>query len=214
VTQTFKERREFQRLALEEPVTGSFASQQVKIVEIGVLGARVMHEASIEEGTSGSLRFEWNGSEAELDCHVVRTEHAPGSHEFVSGLRFAGAIGESDRTVRELLESKASVLLDRFHSALREPAPDVEFDDDDTLKGKEAGFVTYYMYEGEWHKRYSMLPDQPESGFTVAVGEDELEMKRLRHTYEEADTQGMQLIRLFAELSIAEAMGLPWRSQD
>ena len=204
----FRERREFQRLMLEEPCPASFGDVDAKIIEIGVLGARLVHEEPVTEGEVRSLGFESDGKKAAMECQVVRTRTPASGPRYETGVRFLGAIGESDATVRSLLQDTANRMLERLYSSLRDPG-DVEFDDDDTLRGREAGFVTYYMQDGEWHKKYSMLPDQPESGFTVAVGEDELEMKRLRQLYEEADTDGMQLIRLFAELSIAEAMGVP-----
>ena len=86
-----------------------------------------------------------------------------------------------------------------------------EVDADDTLKGKQAGFVTYYMEEGAWRKARSLLPDQPDAGFTVAVGEDEEEMALLCQSYEDADSEGMRLIKMFAELSVSEALGVPPR---
>jgi len=210
---TIRERREFQRLKLVPPYAATFGDTDVQIVEIGVLGARLAHEEPVQEGEVSSLTFESKGTSATLECQVMRTGTPAAGPRYETGVRFTGALGESDTTVRDLLETTASHLLEGFYSALRDPG-EVEFDDDDTLRGKEAGFVTYYMQDGEWHKRYSMLPDQPDSGFTVAVGEDELEMKRLRQVYEEADADGMQLIRLFAELSIAEAMGIPRRSTN
>jgi len=208
MTTKLRERREFQRLQLDTPISGRFNDLAVDIIEVGVLGARILSEAELSEGAEGALQFEWMGVAIELDCRVMRSINAAPEPGFESGVRFARAIGESDRKLRDLLADQTRARLSRYYEALRD-MPEIEFDDDETIRSKDAGFVTYYMQDGEWHKRYSMLPDQPESGFTVAIGEDEIEMKRLRQAYEEADTDGMHLIRLFAELSIAEAMGIP-----
>lgn len=205
-----RERREFQRLLLDEPLAGEFNDLPVTIVEIGVLGARLLHSAELAEHAEGILGFLWQGVSIELDCRVVRSGLYSGEDEqrYESGVRFAEAVGESDRKLRDLLAENVHAKLEYYYEALRD-MPEIEFDSDETIRAKGAGYVTYYMHEGEWHKRYSLLPDQPDSGFTVALGEDEVEMKRLRQAYEEADTEGMHLIRLFAELSIADAMGIP-----
>ncbi|HUO84765.1 MAG TPA: hypothetical protein VM534_06580 [Thermoanaerobaculia bacterium] len=212
----FRERREFQRLHLERPIPGRFGDRDVQILEMGVLGARLSHTDPIPEGEAGILRFEWEDTSVALESKVVRNvSHAPAPEGqaaiYQSGLRFTTAIGESDNALRRLLASHVrQILQERKDISGSSPVID---DGEETLTDKSAPFVTYYMSEGEWHKRPALVPDQPLSGFTVAAGEDEVEMKLLRQVYENADTDGMHLIRLFAELSISEKLGVP-RKQE
>ncbi len=207
----FKERREFQRLQLEKPLTGQFRDRDVRILEIGVLGARIAHTDGCHEGDQGILRFDWGTTSVALESQVVRSSPAAApegqSVAHQSGLRFITAIGESDSTLRRMLTERVRVLLQEARESASESA--VTIDRDETLTAKEAPYVTYYMQDGEWHKKPALAPEQPDSGFTVAAGENEIEMKLLRQVYENADTEGMHLIRLFAELSISEKLGLP-----
>ena len=50
------ERREFQRLRLDSPISGTFAGADVTIGEIGILGARIEHDAPLES-QRGDLQF-------------------------------------------------------------------------------------------------------------------------------------------------------------
>lgn len=208
-----KERREFQRLQLERPLSGIFEGREVTILEIGVLGARISHAEPIEPGTSGLLRFDWDTTSVALESEVVRTAAGAPSPEgqttiHQSGMRFTTAIGESDSTLRRMLATRVREILEERSPGLAQT--DVTADED-TATGRNAPFVTYYMLDGEWHKKPSVSREQPDSGFTVAKGESEIEIKLLRQVYENADTEGMYLIRLFAELSISEALGIPKR---
>lgn len=64
-------------------------------------------------------------------------------------------------------------------------------------------FFTYRLGESGWKRRRSLLPDQPEDGFTVraSVPEDEIEL--LCRTYEKGDDESRRLTRLMAELSVS-----------
>jgi len=60
-----------------------------------------------------------------------------------------------------------------------------------------------------WTKRPVFLPEQPSTGFTVAHTSDTDEMQRLCRVYEASDEEGRRLIRLFAELSVSDALAIP-----
>ena len=53
--------------------------------------------------------------------------------------------------------------------------------------------------------------EQPSVGFTVARGEDTAEMQRLCRVFEASEEEGRRLIRLFAELSVSDALEIPPR---
>ncbi|HVG24028.1 MAG TPA: hypothetical protein VND45_07730 [Thermoanaerobaculia bacterium] len=201
------ERREFQRLRLDAPVTGAFATTQVHLVEIGILGARVEHVTSFD-GTYADLRFEHDGNTIEMRCESVRTSGSEG--RYVSGLRFLSAVGASGDHLRHMLaQIVARVLEQKYDSSATRLKILREVDGDKTVRGTDAHFLSYRYEGGEWRRRRVFLPEQPVLGFTVARGEDADEMQRLCAVYEASDDEGRRLIRLFAELSVSDALQIP-----
>jgi hypothetical protein len=198
------ERREFQRLAVSPPIAGTLGSQPVSIVEIGVLGARVKHDDDFDSDQL-DLRFTYGGQLIEMRCQVVRTS---GGDE--SGLRFVGALGDSGDKLRDMLGILVGKEIDRRRTSPgREPLPSHTVDGDKTVRGADAGFLTYRFENGHWNKRAVFLPEQPPTGFTVAKTSDSDEMRRLCRVYEASDEEGRRLIRLFAELSVSDALAIP-----
>jgi hypothetical protein len=202
------ERREFQRLTLEAPVPGTFGTTAVTIMEVGVLGARVHHAEPLDR-KHAELRFSYNGEEIAMKCEVVRTispqSKYPGSG-VESGLRFVAAIGESGDRLRTMLAELVSRELKLRRNT---PLGDVPIDGDKTVRGKDARFLSYRFENNAWQKRRVFLPEQPSIGFTVARIEDSEEMQRLCRVYQASDEEGRRLIRLFAELSVSDALQIP-----
>jgi hypothetical protein len=201
------ERREFQRLRLSPPIGGAFAGESILISELGVLGARIHHAATMTR-TRGELRFVFAGNEIVMRTEVVRTYAAP-EGGMTSGVRFLAALGESGDNFRRALVSLVTTALeDRYDdSATRLRLSKV--DGDVTVRGKDAQFVSYRFENGNWQKRFVFLPEQPVSGFTVSSREDPDEMKRLCAVYEASDEEGCRLIRMFAELSVSDVLQIP-----
>jgi len=79
------------------------------------------------------------------------------------------------------------------------------------VRGRDAAFVCYRYEDGTWHRRHVFLPEQPASGFTVARSEDSAEIQQLCRVYAASDYEGRRLIRLFAELSVSNALEIPPR---
>jgi len=209
------ERREFQRLRLDPPLPATLGESAVTLLDIGVLGARIHHASSLDEHPC-ELRFTHGANEIVLRCEIVRTfdsEHSkyPGT-ELESGLRFLAAIGDSGDHLRAMLGELVKALI-----ASRPAPPPIDeqpVDGDKTVRGTQAGFVCYRLDpDATWNRRPVFLPEQPASGFTVARSEDRAEMQRLCAVYAASDDEGRRLIRLFAELSVSEAMEIPPRAQ-
>lgn len=223
--QEVRERREFQRLKLADPISGRFGTRSVRILELGVPGARIEHEGPIKSNSADVLVFPWDAESIEIEAEVVRSvisksspslvgdaEHpAAGAHAiYQSGLQFLNAVGFSGQMLRRLLADAVRRLLETRRiqmAALQESKASVE--DDETLRTRSFGFLSYTLEDGVWRKRRMFLPDQPEIGFTVSAGEDKEELQRICRAYEQADEEGRRLIRLFAELSVSEALNLP-----
>lgn len=204
------ERREFQRLTLNPPVPGSLGTAAVSILEIGVLGGRVQHGAPFEAPKS-ELRFSYGEGEIALRCEIVRTLESAGKYPgagYESGLRFVAAIGESGNLLREMLsELVTAELQERRDASMNGIGPAV--DGDKTVRGKDAAYLSYRLDPSGWSKRRVFLPEQPPAGFTVARSTDTEEMQRLCAVYEASDAEGRRLIRLFAELSVSDALQIP-----
>lgn len=198
------ERREFQRLTIQPPIAAVLGPHRVIINEIGVLGAKVTHEDDLESGQM-DLTFTHGGHEIEMRCQVVRTS-ASGE----TGLRFIAAVGDSGDKLRDMLSMLVGKEIDKRRTAPGlEPLPPHSVDGDDTVRGADAGFLTYRFENGHWSKRAVFLPEQPSTGFTVARTSDSEEIQRLCRVYEASDEEGRRLIRFFAELSVSDALSIP-----
>ena len=196
------ERREFQRLLLSDPVDGSFAGGAARIVEIGVSGARIEHAAPLAVGANAPLQLAWFGESIELDVQVVRTEPLPDGW-FRSGVLFVSAESSAAGALRRALSASVTALLVKKQVDL------ALVDFDDTLRPRDARFICYSFEDGVWKKRRAWLPDQPDTGFTVAISEDRGDVQRLCRSWEQSDTEGRRLLRLFCELSISDVMNVP-----
>jgi len=211
--QSGEERREFQRLRVDPPIPASYAVTPVSLIEIGVLGARIHHAEKLERD-EGELRFSFEGEEIALKCEVVRTIQSqearyPGSG-IESGIRFRGALGESGDYLRTML----ATLVSRALESRSIPAIQImsKIDGDKTVRGKDASYICYRLDDRGWQRRAVFLPEQPALGFTVARGVDPEEVQRLQRVYQASDDEGRRLIRLFAELSVSEALEIPRRA--
>ena len=204
-----EERREFQRLNLTPPVPGTLASIPVTIVEVGVLGAKIQHAKTIED-RSPELHFNYSGHDIGIKCELIRTFAGVSDAGMQSGLRFLGAIGDSGDLLRDMLGVLVMKEIDRRRTSPgSSPLPSKSVDGDNTVRGADAGFLSYRFENGKWNKRAVFLPEQPAAGFTVARVSDSDEMKRLCRVYEASDEEGRRLIRLFAELSVSDVLEIP-----
>ncbi len=209
--QAVEERREFQRLRLDPSIPGTFAATAVALVEVGVLGARVHHGTPLDEKI-GELRFAYEGEQIAMRCEVVRTIDSqnakyPGSG-LESGIRFVAALGDSGDLLRNMLASLVSRELEKRRDTTLSGIGH-SIDGDRTVRGADAGFLSYRFENGTWHRRRIFLPEQPPVGFTVARTEDSEEIQRLCRVYQASDEEGQRLIRMFAELSVSDALNIP-----
>ncbi len=205
-----QERREFQRLNLEPPIPATLGLVAVSILEIGVLGARVHHTAPVDAHKT-ELHFRHHDHEISLKCELVRTSEKHDAYsgtEFESGLRFVAAVAASGDRLREMLSELVTAELERRRDlSMRGIGPAV--DGDRTVRGKDAGYLCYRLDKDGWSRHRVFLPEQPSVGFTVARSVESEEMRRLCAVYEASDEEGRRLIRLFAELSISDALQIP-----
>ena len=203
---TGEERREFQRIRLDPPVSGRLADTPVNIIEIGILGARVHHYRGIGQEFC-DLTFTFGETEIVLRSEVVRTFDHDGG--FASGIRFLAAVGESGDLLRDMLGQLVAHEFEVRRKFPENSIPQGAVDGDRTVRGKDAAFLCYRLEGKTWRKRRVFLPEQPNTGFTVARSSDSDEIQRLCQVYEASDEEGRRLIRLFAELSVSDALEIP-----
>lgn len=200
-----EERREFQRLRLDPPLPGTFAGADVTLLEVGILGARVTHAQPLAE-QYGELHFQ----DVTLKCEIVRTMERDGTLQ--SGVRFLAAVNDSGDRLRQLLGKLVIRALETRRPAVPRIPIQSPIDGDKTVRGLDAQFLSYRFENGVWRRRRVFLPEQPAVGFTVAKNHDGDEIRRLCEVYQASDEEGRRLIRLFAELSVSDALEIPPRA--
>ena len=197
------ERRQFQRLTLSAPLDGWFGDYPVQLVDVSATGALVEHDDHIEEASRALLRFFWRGTEVEITAETVRRE------DNRTGLHFT----EENETLRDLIATSATELLLALEANARgDRAANVVGEETITSAwaSKSIGFVRWILTpEGKWRSERSLLPDQPEDGFTIAASEADHQVALLRNTYESGNEESRRLTRMFAELSVAATANSP-----
>jgi hypothetical protein len=204
MSQSLAERREFQRLCLEKPIAARLGDIDVQIVDLGVTGARIEHAGDIPAGLQPTLHFDSPRGPITLECDVVYRDD--GSR---AGLQFISAPDGSDELLRQLLADLVTAAIEGLRPASEATTRGPAFDPDQTAMRIPVPYYSFRFENSIWRKRGAFIPAQPESGFTVPVAEDALEISRLSADYERAGSEGRKLIRLFAELRVCESLGVP-----
>jgi hypothetical protein len=193
-----EERRVYQRLALTKHLDAQFGSYAVRLLDVSAIGALIESDVDIPVGSRAQLRFTWRHHDLVINAEAVRNEH---DH---AGLHFL----EDSEQLRAAITESALEVLRAQEANLEGHRERNVISGDETLTSASAGlrasgFVTWTLDETGWKHRRSLLPDQPEHGFTLAASEPEDQVELLRKTYENGDAEARRLTRLLAELSVA-----------
>lgn len=193
------ERRQFQRLNLVEPVDGWFGDFAVRLLNVSATGALIESEEPLPDDARALLRFFWRGTEVEILARTARQLAIQTGLEFV----------EDSETLRALIAESATELL-RAQEANALGLRESNVIGDETLTAasagaRMAGFVTWTLDDAGWKARRSLLPDQPDDGFTIAANESEDQVAMLCRTYESGDTEARRLTRMLAEISVTSS---------
>lgn len=205
------DRREFQRLRLAKPILALMDGQSALILDIGVAGAFLEHYGALESGDRFRLVFRWRGQDVTFECEVARSAvvRSPGgdgqsvvSH---SGVRFVEAVGDSQDRLQDMMATFVGKVL-AAQKANASGTVDIAGDAilgqlGEARRLRSRGYLSYRQKGNAWWRVPTDSPEQPADGFTVAAYEDEEELEMLCRTYEQADEEGRNLIRLVAELS-------------
>jgi len=209
------DRRGFQRLKLSKPILATMESSNALILDVGVAGAFLEHYGVVEPGQRFPLTFRWQGEDVAFVCEVARTTvvRSPGgdgkstvSH---TGVRFVEGIGDASVRLQDLIATfvgrilaaqKANASGDRGESA----GATILAQLGDARRRRTRGFIAFHLKGDTWWRVPTDSPRQPHDGFTVGAHEDDDEVETLCRTYEGADEEGRNLIRLVSELSVLQ----------
>lgn len=97
-----QERRKAERVVLSPPGDATLDGQSVRLLDVGALGAGIVHDAFVEVGAQKTLSLSWNGERIVLDSTVVRCDRD--SSGFHIGLVYARPEADNAR-IHRLLDS-------------------------------------------------------------------------------------------------------------
>lgn len=188
------ERRQSPRLPLPAPLDGWFGDFSVVLLDISASGARIEHTEDIEPGARALLRFFWRDEEFEL---MAETANQAGNQR---GLRF---VDRSERLEAVVDGALAELQVAYEANARGDREANVFGDETITAASRNIGtaYVTWIFSPAGWTSRRSLLPDQPEDGFTISSAEPEEQVSLLRQTWETGDEESRRMTRLLAEMS-------------
>jgi sigma-B regulation protein RsbU (phosphoserine phosphatase) len=111
MTERAQERRHGERIVLTPPLHARIADAEVRLMDVGMLGARVHSDAPIAVNGNTTLRFRWDNEEIAIDCNIVRSDLHPArdaaaENIFESGVRFVPT-GEGAQRLSRMLDSLA-----------------------------------------------------------------------------------------------------------
>jgi hypothetical protein len=226
------ERRRKTRIQLTRGLIARFGGMGAIILDITDAGARIEHFNRVELRKTSAFRFNWNEKKIETSAQVVScrvhrfAEGEEGTTVYQSGLFFTDYKGEAASALRDLITTVVTrslaeqVANARGLGPVTQPVmpvfregivaatgPPSTREGDEKLIPKsvvaiERGYLRCVLKNGRWEKKWSLTPDQPEHGFTVAAIETEREVEQLCRTYLEGTEEERDLIRLMARLSV------------
>jgi len=209
------DRREFQRLKLSKPILATMGTANALILDIGIAGAFLEHFGTVEAGEHFPLTFRWQGEDVTFQCEAVRSvvvRLPAGDGKSIAshtGVRFIEGSPEGRSRLQDLITTFVGrILVAQKANAAGENAESAGATIlarlGEARRMRSRGFISYH-YDGKgWLRVPGNTPVQPPDGFTVGDFEEPAELENLCRTYEEADDEGRNLIRLVAELSVVQ----------
>ena len=200
------ERRRYARVDLPRPLASRLGNAKVFVMDVSIAGARIAIQQELRVGTIDRITFDHNGMPIVFDAEVVRCTldrdaTATSKPIFHAGLRFLTPLGDSHRTLREMIAEHVMRALDEQRANARGIPPAAA-----TFQSgiKRTLYLRCRYVNQRWVKTTSTESAQPLDGFTVAANESSEQVDMLCKTYEEADFEGRKMIRELAQLSISD----------
>jgi hypothetical protein len=207
------DRREFQRLKLSKPILATIDGANALVLDVGIAGAFLEHYGTQEPGNRFRLVFRWQGSDIQFVCEVVRSTivRTPGgdgastvSH---TGVKFVEAVDDATDRLQDLIATFVGHILTAQKANAsgekggQSAGATILAKLGEARRMRSRGYVAYHLKGDTWWRVPTDSPKQPVDGFTVGAHEDDEEIEELCRTYQGADEEARNLIRLVAELS-------------
>lgn len=214
-------KRRYERVKLPEPLTVRLGASSVVALDISLGGCRIEHRNRFAVGAQTAVKLCYAGEEAEIPCRVVRCkldrfQVEEGGAVYQTGVTFEPASTEMAAIVRKLVVDHVSRALEEqkanARGTLRGSTSPI-FNKDGLLAATDrhgnpakTAYVKFEFDKGRWKKVVTFDADQPDEGFTVASSEDEEQLEILCRAYQIGDPNTRQMIRICAEMSVADAV--------
>jgi hypothetical protein len=212
---TNRERRQFGRIELEQPLRGFLDEFPVRVIEVSVSGFKVEHDVRIAPVPTRKIRLDLGGKTLQFGCVVARStlfQLAKTSAErsiYHSGIRILEAVGESETYLRDFIAQRVMRALEEQKANARGVPPPIgglTF-----IVGKGDKFRRCEYSDHSWKKTETTSRQQPPNGFTVSAELENTTVDLLCRTYENTTEEGRRLTQMLAELSISKEEGGPTR---
>jgi hypothetical protein len=217
---TEDDRRRVERVTFSDPPPARINGEPAKLLDLGMLGARIRHERPLPAGADARVEFEYDGDLVKALGRITRCDfqqvlsEARGERIFVSAVEFTSADPSSAGSVKRIISNHVARALEaqkaNARGALAALGADVPFlrESGEGGKVKRAASHSYVSCRpgpgGTWRKTILARPVQPADGFTVRLGDSEEEVDRLCQAWNEATPEVRKLIRICAEMSTVD----------
>lgn len=196
---------------LSRAIAARLGERDAMIVDIDVDRLLIDHDDPIEPGEMRSVEFTFEDQRFAFSALVE--SRAP---RLVLGQklwRSVLSLPEREHDSRLMLAEAVSAYSSRVLQALEanalgtREANRLEGDETITTLGAAArlggaSFIVYTFDGTSWSKRTTLLPAQPDEGFTISSAEVASQVEDLCRAYETADEEGRNLIRIMAQMSV------------
>lgn len=205
-----RDRRQYGRIDLEEPLRGFLDDIPVRVIEVSVSGMKVEHDQRMAPAPTRKIRIDWNGKTLQFGCVVARSmliQLAKEENEksiFHSGIRILDPVGESETYLREFVAERVTRALDEQKANARGIPPLGKYV---FQVGKGDKYRRCEWIDGAWRRTETTVTQQPATGFTVSAELDAQAVDLLCKTWENTTEQGRRLTQMLAELSIKKTEG-------
>lgn len=197
------ERRGAPRLRVPETIVVYLGRSEGTLVDVNEQGARVRHATAVGRGTSVRIAFTWHRRHFSAAARVLSSRIvALDGPTYESRVQFVDVDRVSVDTMRELMATIENTDLRRAVENLR-----------GMISGTAAaGFTVQahgffrcrYFAGGQWEKKWTRDPMQPDQGFTLPATLSDFELAQVCRSYERIDADARQLLRTIAEQIIQE----------
>lgn len=199
--------RKAQRVYLSTPIKGLLSAMPVAVIEIGLGGAGLEHAGTVMVGERHVLTIE--------SRHPIRIQAVVRHSQlqqlgggslpslFRTGVEFLTVNDEQELLIDSILIDEAKEKIAEWEANLtgtrRHVRPAFA-----PLPRRPHAYAWHRFVKGEWTITITRDPNQPIDGFAVCDDEPPETAKLLRQTYERYDDDDRYMLRMMAQLAIAE----------